>query len=184
MFKKISIAVAFTLSSFWACGQQEAIFKDANVIAPSPSATAFNQFIDTPVGHYTGIPNIGVPIYTLQLPQFSLPISLNYHAGGLKVGDHSTWVGAGWSLNAGGAINRTVRGLPDEYSGPVRTGECEEHSFGYLRLDTKYFDEGLTGVSERYLLNTPYITGKSPADFKGTCPISGCFLYFCCCRNY
>jgi hypothetical protein len=43
-----------------------------------------------------------------------LPISLSYHAGGVKVGEVASWVGLNWSLNAGGIITRSVMGIPDE----------------------------------------------------------------------
>lgn len=89
-------------------------YTEVNVIPPSPNVASLNKFIDVPVSHYTGIPKINVPIYTIDLPQMQLPISLNYHAGGLRVEEHSSWVGAGWSLSAGGNVSRTVRGLPDE----------------------------------------------------------------------
>ncbi|MFN8250249.1 MAG: hypothetical protein U0V75_00100 [Ferruginibacter sp.] len=39
---------------------------------------------------------------------------MSYHASGLKVEENASWVGAGWSLNAGGAITRTVKDKPDE----------------------------------------------------------------------
>jgi hypothetical protein len=80
------------------------------VIPPSPSVVEFQKYVGVPVNHYTGAPEINIPLHTLQTPQLSVPISLNYHAGGLKVGAHASWVGAGWSLNAGGMIGRTVRG--------------------------------------------------------------------------
>lgn len=88
---------------------------EVNVIPPSPSVMAMNKFVDVPVSHYTGTPSISVPIYELKLNQLSLPIGLSYHASGLKVEEQAGWVGAGWALNAGGNINRTVRGLPDEF---------------------------------------------------------------------
>lgn len=67
-----------------------------------------------PVSHYTGVPNISVPIYTLQDGEINLPISMSYHASGLKIDERASWVGLGWSLNAGGAIFRSVKSAPDE----------------------------------------------------------------------
>ncbi|MGN7825078.1 RHS repeat domain-containing protein [Chitinophaga sp. 22536] len=84
------------------------------LIPPSPNAAALGKYGDIPVGLYTGIPNIGIPLYTVKLGKFSLPISLNYHSSGLKVEERASNVGLGWSLNAGGVITRTVHGKPDE----------------------------------------------------------------------
>ncbi|OQP63235.1 hypothetical protein A3860_25435 [Niastella vici] len=43
------------------------------------------------------------------------PLNLSYGSGeGME--DEASWVGFGWSLNPG-AINRTVRGLPDDFKG-------------------------------------------------------------------
>jgi hypothetical protein len=43
------------------------------------------------------------------------PLNLSYGSGdGME--DEASWVGFGWSLNPG-AINRTLRGLPDDFSG-------------------------------------------------------------------
>jgi hypothetical protein len=43
------------------------------------------------------------------------PINLNY-ASGSGMDDEASWVGLGWSLNPG-AINRQVRGIPDDFAG-------------------------------------------------------------------
>ncbi|MCB9275770.1 MAG: caspase family protein [Lewinellaceae bacterium] len=49
---------------------------------------------------------------------FSQPVNnLSYHASGVKVGEPASWVGLGWSLNAGGRVMRTVMGKPDEHFG-------------------------------------------------------------------
>ncbi|MFC5981235.1 hypothetical protein, partial [Flavobacterium salmonis] len=44
---------------------------------------------------------------------YKLPISLNYHASGIRVDQEATWVGLGWSLDAGSRISRTINGSED-----------------------------------------------------------------------
>lgn len=80
----------------------------------SPNAASLGKYGDIPVGYNTGIPQVGVPLYTIKSGSLQLPISVSYHAGGLKVQEQASWVGAGWSLNAGGVITRTVVGAPDD----------------------------------------------------------------------
>jgi ligand-binding SRPBCC domain-containing protein len=47
------------------------------------------------------------------------PVNLSYQSGA-GIDDEASWVGLGWSLNQG-AINRQVRGLPDDFSGDELT---------------------------------------------------------------
>jgi RHS repeat-associated protein len=92
-------------------------------LPPTPDAAAFADYVDVPVSLHTGTPNVNIPLYTLQGNGVSVPISVSYHASGIKVDQVSSWVGLGWSLNAGGMISRTVRGLPDEEdNGFMNTG--------------------------------------------------------------
>jgi Salmonella virulence plasmid 65kDa B protein len=85
-----------------------------SVIPPSPNAASLGKYADFPVNLYNGIPSISIPVYELKGRSISVPISLSYHASGIKVGEVASWVGLGWSLNAGGVITRSVKGLPDE----------------------------------------------------------------------
>lgn len=85
------------------------------VDAKTPEVVAFNRFIETPVSYFTGVPAISIPLYEITINGVSVPISLDYHAGGIRVDQDATWVGLGWSLNYGGQISRTVRGgIADE----------------------------------------------------------------------
>ena len=85
-----------------------------NVIPPSPTAAAFAEYIENPVGYYTGTPQIGIPLWQVPLKDFSLPIGLSYHAGGVKVSEEASCVGLNWSLQTGGVITRAVKDKPDD----------------------------------------------------------------------
>ncbi|MEM7035456.1 MAG: DUF6443 domain-containing protein, partial [Bacteroidota bacterium] len=117
----------------------------ANVqMAPSPDAAALAEFSQIPVSLYTGIPQIVVPIWTLQGRECSLPISIAYHSGGIHVDQVASRVGLGWTLNAGGAITRTVHGRPDEMIG------------GWMQWDEVPFSYNLVGpITAQYYINNP-----------------------------
>lgn len=111
---RISItAIVFTLFH-WAATAQPINKTINDVVMPAPNAASLGKYGDIPVSYFTGVPNISVPIYTVQEGPLSLPVSLSYHASGVKVNENASWVGLNWSLNAGGIISRTVLGLPDE----------------------------------------------------------------------
>jgi len=83
--------------------------------SPTPEAAALGSYGQVPISLYKGVPNISIPIYELQLPDFKLPIYLKYDASGIKVDQMATNVGLGWSLHAGGTISSTVHGNNDLY---------------------------------------------------------------------
>jgi len=43
------------------------------------------------------------------------PVNISYHAG-ITMEQEASWVGLGWNINPG-VINRTVRGVPDDFNG-------------------------------------------------------------------
>ncbi|MDB9837142.1 hypothetical protein OAC51_09635, partial [Flavobacteriaceae bacterium] len=79
----------------------------------SPQISAFAKFSEFPISLYTGQAEISVPIYNMQVGDIAVPISLQYHTGGVRVEDLATWIGMNWSLKAGGQITRQINGLPD-----------------------------------------------------------------------
>ncbi|MDD7887093.1 hypothetical protein [Flavivirga sp. 57AJ16] len=65
-----------------------------------PNAASIAKYGEVPVGHFTGTPNINIPVYHIKAGDLSLPLSLNYHVGGHRVEDVASWAGLGWSLGA------------------------------------------------------------------------------------
>lgn len=91
------------------------------IIPPSPNAAAFARYGNIPVSPYTGVPNVEIPLYEVSFRDIKVPVTLSYHASGIRVADESSRVGLGWVLNAGGVITRNVvnkddlKDLPEAY---------------------------------------------------------------------
>lgn len=103
----------------------------------SPSAANLGTYGDIPVKTATGIPNITIPMYTMEVDGISIPISISYHASGVKVNEISTAVGLKWSLNAGGGIFRTVKSKPDERGWLVSYGPFPDDWYNGYDPDDK-----------------------------------------------
>ncbi|MCB0556165.1 MAG: hypothetical protein KDD02_21645 [Phaeodactylibacter sp.] len=121
-FAKLFFAACYLLLLFLFVGLSPVAAQPVNnllgdVAMPSPEAASLGKYTDIPVGYYTGTPSISVPVHSAKDGTVSLPVSLSYHASGVKVGEPASWVGLGWSLNAGGRVIRTVIGKPDEHFG-------------------------------------------------------------------
>ncbi|MBL4605511.1 MAG: hypothetical protein JKY02_07600 [Flavobacteriaceae bacterium] len=85
------------------------------VIPPTPTVANLMQFEEVPISHYSGQANISIPIYFKAInADLGINIGLSYNTQSIKINNRSGWTGTGWSLNAGGVISRTVRGVPDE----------------------------------------------------------------------
>lgn len=80
---------------------------------PSANATALGLYGEYPISYTNGVPEINIPIYEIKSSKLSLPISLSYHSNGIKVNELASTVGLGWSLNAGGAIIRSINDVSD-----------------------------------------------------------------------
>mgnify|MGYP000845254660 CR=1 FL=1 len=113
---------------------------------PTPEQAALMKFTDIPAGNHTGVFGYSIPIYTIQGKEFSLPVSINYHGGGIKVNEVSGSVGIGWALNVGGiSLSEEIRGErdqeiyrldyynPDDFQ-PIKTPENQDYLNGLAML--------------------------------------------------
>ncbi|MBI9033477.1 MAG: hypothetical protein JEZ03_03290 [Bacteroidales bacterium] len=117
--KKFILVIFAVLVVFSSKGQEGTITMTdmttvKNIMTPSPNASSLGQYGEVPVSLFTGIPNINIPLFNINVGDFNLPIQLNYHASGVKVAETPSWVGMGWSLQAGGVITRCIQNKPDE----------------------------------------------------------------------
>jgi hypothetical protein len=85
-------------------------------ITGGPSQPEFTSFtpveVTDMVDLFTGDFQYNIPLLDID----GYPINLSY-ASGIGMEDQAGIVGLGWTLNAGGIINRTVRGIPDDFNG-------------------------------------------------------------------
>ena len=91
----------------------------ALALTSGPSQPEYLQF--QPVGStemvdlFTGDFSYNLPLFELPGPNGGYPFNLSYQSG-VTMDQEASWVGLGWSLNPG-AVNRTVRGVPDDFNG-------------------------------------------------------------------
>ena len=128
-----------------------------NVVPPAPDAMAFMKYGEIPVGHYTGVPNISIPIYTIATKSgVQVPINISYHASGIKVDEKASRTGLGWSLSAPGMITKNIIGMEDNSETFPDTSTFDPNSPGsdpYVDIDYSYAigvtKGGDSGVSPR-----------------------------------
>lgn len=111
----VFISTCFMLGSISLSAQ--VLNKPSGPAIPSANATTMSMYGEVPVSLYTGVPNIEIPVYTVEERGVSMPIVLRYHAQGFKPEVHPSSVGQSWALDFGGSITRKLNNLPDEWLG-------------------------------------------------------------------
>lgn len=114
--KRLIISLLATVSMLNLYSQNQDIAYP-HVTPMTPNAAELAKYADYPVSYYTGTPNTSITLYEIDVDGFKLPISLNYHASGIRVDQEATWVGLGWSLDAESRISRTINATDDFMKG-------------------------------------------------------------------
>jgi hypothetical protein len=85
---------------------------------PGPTQPEMQSFqsvnTNNMVDLFTGDFSYNIPL----LDVGGYPVSMHYNSG-ITMDQEASWVGLGWNINAG-TINRTMRGLPDDFNGSDR----------------------------------------------------------------
>jgi len=135
----------------------------------SPNAAALQKFLEIPSDLHTGQINYSIPLENISFGEINVPISLAYQNSGLKVAELPSWAGMGWNLFAGGAITRSVKGLPDD----CPNGLLNSHD----RLSQAYANQ-LSGA-QRFMYFREVAEGTTDAEhdvfFYEFCGHSGSF---------
>ncbi|OQP59654.1 hypothetical protein A3860_36400 [Niastella vici] len=139
--KYFLLAGLFLAASF--CVAQQTKPYLINVGTVSPDAASLGKFGNIPVNYSTGIPSITVPLYEISIGKVKVPISIDYHAGGIRVDEVASCVGLGWALNCGGTISRNVMGLPDEQGS---TGMLYAPDFATVAAQPENYRQYITDV--------------------------------------
>jgi len=132
--------------------------------APSPTTASLVKFTDIPVSGFSGMPDIAIPLYEISTSFVKVPVSLNYHAAGITVGQEASNIGLGWALNAGGVISRTVYGSADNSTWQLYRMD-RENAFD-IRDPVDYqqafslSQNAIDGVPDLYMYNFPGYSGK------------------------
>ncbi|MBO9596017.1 MAG: RHS repeat protein [Niabella sp.] len=121
---KLQCIIVFILGFLFLVRQSDA-FGQGNKFTPvTPEAAALTKMVNYPMNYNTGIPDIRIPFYEINVGGVKLPIELVYHAGGFRINEQATRVGLGWSLSSDLQITRSVNGVDDLMS----NGYINDHS--------------------------------------------------------
>ena len=147
--------------------------KYIDILPPSPAVASISNVTKAGVGMVSGTAQFNVPITSLSVAGFSIPIGVNYSSNGVKVDEIASRVGMGFQFEGGGVITRTVRGTgPDELTThklPPNWSTSSRDMIDYLKTLTA--SKGVSGSydSELDLFNfsMPGNSGQFILDDEG-----------------
>ncbi len=107
----------------------------------SSQGKMISEQMERPEIDNTGSVNIQMPLYTLEVGDFKMPLSMGYNTGGIKVSQRPSIVGLGWNLMCGGVVQRSSRVPSREYT-KAEQSRCAWHDcMGSIRRSC-FFGDG------------------------------------------
>ncbi|MDD3036931.1 hypothetical protein [Bacteroides sp.] len=109
-------ALLLCMTSSLSVGSQEITtvkLEKPQLFPVSPQAAIMDRFQSYPMNYCTGVPEISIPLYEIVAGDVTIPVTLSYHASGLKPQEGSGLVGTNWSLSLEPSVSREVRGADD-----------------------------------------------------------------------
>lgn len=141
---------------------------------PSPEVANLGLYGQIPVSHFTGVPDISIPLYEIEVGSLNMPITANYHLSAVKPNTIPSSLSLGWSLMVGGYITRHVRGAYDEIMDSNGNGHGLYTHYAKLKNITySQFDTHMSYLNDN---NEWYELSADEFSFN-FCGYSGNFYY-------
>lgn len=123
-----------------------------------PEVESFEPVATTDmVDLFSGDFNYNIPLFDVG----GYPINIAYHSG-VGMDQEASWVGLGWNVNVG-AINRTIRGVPDDFNGDEieeQNAYLPQKTFSvYANLSTEKF-----GLNDNLMFKSKGYTAAAPTS--------------------
>ncbi|RYD95686.1 MAG: hypothetical protein EOP54_15380 [Sphingobacteriales bacterium] len=177
MMKKTGLLLALGFFQVTSYSQQndnyfKTLSQNITAIAQAPNSASLGKYGEYPVNENVGLPGISIPVYEVNVGNIRFPIDISYHASGIRVADVASWVGLGFSLNAGGMITRRVVGLPDD----LYTSSGKEGFFYKYGLIAGY-PGTMWEINQSYPQGLPFMELKLAVDEGRTDYMPDVFSY-------
>ncbi|REC71123.1 hypothetical protein DRF60_20715 [Chryseobacterium elymi] len=99
------------------------------------------QYNPTEIDLFSGQPNINFNLFNFSKEGYNVDLNLAYNLASIKPDIPPGWNGAGWSLNVGGVVTRTVKGGVDEvYMNNITPHNKYSYYDNYSSLDATDWD--------------------------------------------
>jgi YD repeat-containing protein len=122
----------------------------------SPSVSAMLRFDETPAATHTGVPDISIPLISLDshTQGIGVNLGLSYHPSGAAYHERAGEVGKGWSIATVGVISRDLDQFnkPDEFW--VSDPDLHDYYMHYLTIaGSNLYQYNFMGYSGKFILN-------------------------------
>jgi hypothetical protein len=160
-FPRRSVLLLFLLLASIAVHARQKRNSLPQCIPRSPDIASIETYRNIPASESTGTADLSIPLASLRIGSFTLPISISYHKNGLKVDEIPSSVGDGWSLQYGGMISFQQNGLNDFNTSGLFDGGVSSTSMTNLKL----FLKGQMNTVQRWNYLEQVINGNADAEF-------------------
>ena len=129
-------------------------------IPPSAASMSFGKYADTPLNTNNGTTVVNIPLGSISDGPLSHTVSMSYLTGGIRAGELASEIGLGWTLNAGGVVGRTVRGIPDDQSdgyyftgSTVNGNDIGDVADGEMDAEPDLFYYNVGGMTGKFIID-------------------------------
>jgi len=127
----------------------------------TPQTADFMIYKDASVGLNTGSVHYAIPVFTIDVIDFSMSINLCYKSDGFKPNKRPSSVGYNWFLDAGGVITREVYLAPDD---AVLYKQSDVQNFDIVGYNVCRKEGRIYNKNSLYCLHIPPFLQAAGAD--------------------